>query len=213
MSSSQGVISGSIGSASLSGPQFLWGNSSSFQNSSPMVWSNSSSLATNFSGQSQLGEYSRINHPNYVNNTGLHSQRHHVGSAPPGDPSYLERQFSYVRESHDASYYVPGSVSSMNVPGMMSLGGSHNTNGFFEGGNSPNMGAMSPHHRSPMFPPTGMVLSSHFDMIGGDRGRIRRIENGVSQTDNKKQYQLDIDRILRGDDNRTTLMIKNIPNK
>ncbi|PKI33966.1 hypothetical protein CRG98_045644, partial [Punica granatum] len=30
---------------------------------------------------------------------------------------------------------------------------------------------------------------------------------------NKKQYELDIDRIMRGEDNRTTLMIKNIPNK
>lgn len=29
----------------------------------------------------------------------------------------------------------------------------------------------------------------------------------------KKQYELDIDRVFRGDDSRTTLMIKNIPNK
>ncbi|KAL7235700.1 hypothetical protein ACSBR1_019066 [Camellia fascicularis] len=31
--------------------------------------------------------------------------------------------------------------------------------------------------------------------------------------DNKKQFELDIDRIMRREDNRTTLMIKNIPNK
>jgi hypothetical protein len=171
-------------------------------------------MMTNFSGQSQPFDYSsRIHHPHYVGNNGLHLQRHHVGSAPSGDPSYLEKQFAYARESHDVPYYVPGSVSSMNVSGMMSLGGSHHTNGFLDNG-TPNMGPMSPHHhRTPMFPPSGMILSSHFDMIGGDRGRFRRMDNGVSQADNKKQYQLDIDRILRGDDNRTTLMIKNIPNK
>jgi len=35
----------------------------------------------------------------------------------------------------------------------------------------------------------------------------------VNQAENKKQYQLDVDKISRGEDTRTTLMIKNIPNK
>lgn len=43
--------------------------------------------------------------------------------------------------------------------------------------------------------------------------RSRRNEGNSSQTDNKKQFELDIERIARGDDKRTTLMIKNIPNK
>ncbi|CAJ1838089.1 unnamed protein product [Sphenostylis stenocarpa] len=44
------------------------------------------------------------------------------------------------------------------------------------------------------------------------RTRNRRNE-GVSNLADKKQYELDIDRIKRGEDDRTTLMIKNIPNK
>jgi len=46
-----------------------------------------------------------------------------------------------------------------------------------------------------------------------DRIRSRRSDAGSSQTDNKKQFELDIDLIMHGEDSRTTLMIKNIPNK
>jgi RNA recognition motif-containing protein len=45
-----------------------------------------------------------------------------------------------------------------------------------------------------------------------DRARIRRIES-PSQVESRKQYQLDLEKIISGDDPRTTLMIKNIPNK
>lgn len=44
-----------------------------------------------------------------------------------------------------------------------------------------------------------------------ERGRINR--QNASQMDNKKQFQLDLDKITNGEDSRTTLMIKNIPNK
>lgn len=46
-----------------------------------------------------------------------------------------------------------------------------------------------------------------------DRIRSRRSDSGSSQADNRKQFELDIDRIMHGEDSRTTLMIKNIPNK
>lgn len=46
-----------------------------------------------------------------------------------------------------------------------------------------------------------------------ERGRNRKIESGGNQIDNKKQYQLDLEKIMSGGDTRTTLMIKNIPNK
>lgn len=45
-----------------------------------------------------------------------------------------------------------------------------------------------------------------------ERVRSRRNEGSSDQAD-KKQYELDIERIVQGEDNRTTLMIKNIPNK
>lgn len=46
-------------------------------------------------------------------------------------------------------------------------------------------------------------------------GRVRRISHGktVSCHTDEKKYELDIDSVLRGEDCRTTLMIKNIPNK
>ncbi|KAH7415067.1 hypothetical protein KP509_14G026200 [Ceratopteris richardii] len=210
--------SASAGSPSLSGPQFLWGsNSSNYQQSATQnSWSNPP-VNHNYNaaglGQSQplgLGQsqaFGYTGNSRYVNN-GLSSLRHHVGSAPSGDPSFLERHFGYFRESPDSSYF--------NQTGMMSLSGTHagslGNSTMFEGATSPSLGMMSPRRKN-MFPPSGIMMGGYFDMIGVDRGRIRRTDSTASQSDNKKQYQLDIDRILRGEDSRTTLMIKNIPNK
>eukprot|EP00250_Pteridium_aquilinum_P017246 c23527_g1_i2 orf=613-3420(-) len=220
--------SASGGSPSLSGPQFLWGNSSPYQqNAAPAAWSNPPPVSHNFNpvghGQSQPFGYSG-NHLRFASN-GLPSPRHHVGSAPSGDPSFLERQFAYLRESPETSFFNPGSVAAMSIPGstgtrMMSLGGAHSlntgslgTNGLFEAGSSPSLGMISPHRRNHMFQTSGLMMGGYFDMLSADRARIRRTDSSVSQADNKKQYQLDIERILRGEDIRTTLMIKNIPNK
>jgi RNA recognition motif-containing protein len=46
-----------------------------------------------------------------------------------------------------------------------------------------------------------------------DRAKSRWIDNNGSQVDSKKLFQLDLDKIKSGEDTRTTLMIKNIPNK
>ena len=46
-----------------------------------------------------------------------------------------------------------------------------------------------------------------------ERGRSHQVDNNGSQLDSKTQYQLDLDKIVRGEDTRTTLMLKNIPNK
>lgn len=48
-------------------------------------------------------------------------------------------------------------------------------------------------------------------MVGLNRSR--RVDYSVNQIGNNKQYQLDLDKIVSGEDTRTTLMIKNIPNK
>ncbi|KAG0495639.1 hypothetical protein HPP92_000330 [Vanilla planifolia] len=55
-------------------------------------------------------------------------------------------------------------------------------------------------------------LPSGYD-VSVERVRNRQSDGIACQTDNKKQFELDIDRIIRGEDSRTTLMIKNIPNK
>lgn len=58
------------------------------------------------------------------------------------------------------------------------------------------------------------VGSGSFDGTANERGmRARRSDSSAGQGDNRKQYELDVDKIMRGDDSRTTLMIKNIPNK
>jgi hypothetical protein len=76
-----------------------------------------------------------------------------------------------------------------------------------------NVGFQSQQQRSMVFPGRGQMIPmiNTFD-APGERARSRRNEGSTSQAD-KKQYELDIDRILQGEDNRTTLMIKNIPNK
>ena len=65
-----------------------------------------------------------------------------------------------------------------------------------------------------MFPTRGQMIPmmNSFDSPN-ERARNRRNEGSSSQPDNKKQFELDIDQIVRGEDKRTTLMIKNIPNK
>lgn len=74
-----------------------------------------------------------------------------------------------------------------------------------------NVGFQSHHQmyqgRGQMVPPSSSYEAPNEIM------RTRRNEGGSNPGDNKKQYELDIDRIMRGEDNRTTLMIKNIPNK
>jgi hypothetical protein len=61
--------------------------------------------------------------------------------------------------------------------------------------------------RSPM-----MRVSTSYDATN-DRIRSRRHDGNAAQSENKKQFDLDLDRIANGEDSRTTLMIKNIPNK
>ncbi|KAG5223731.1 protein MEI [Salix suchowensis] len=67
-----------------------------------------------------------------------------------------------------------------------------------------------------MFPGRNSMISMHHHLVSpNERVRNlshRRIESNSNHSD-KKLFELDIDCILRGEDNRTTLMIKNIPNK
>ncbi|KAK7394298.1 hypothetical protein VNO78_14820 [Psophocarpus tetragonolobus] len=73
-----------------------------------------------------------------------------------------------------------------------------------------NLGLHFHNQRDLMFPRRNHMINS-FE-THKQRARNHRNE-GVSNLDDKKQYELDIDRIKKGEDNRTTLMIKNIPNK
>ncbi|KAK6142296.1 hypothetical protein DH2020_022644 [Rehmannia glutinosa] len=83
--------------------------------------------------------------------------------------------------------------------------------GNFTDSGSPSSRLMSMSRNGSLFYGNGSFGAASNDGII-DRGRSRRSESG-SQMDNKKQYQLDLEKIVNGDDSRTTLMIKNIPNK
>ncbi|KAK8622417.1 hypothetical protein V6N13_117334 [Hibiscus sabdariffa] len=62
------------------------------------------------------------------------------------------------------------------------------------------------HSKSSVYNGRGQSISPH------EHARSRRNEGSMNLVD-KKQYELDIERIIRGEDKRTTLMLKNIPNK
>lgn len=167
--------------------------------------------------------------PSHMMNTVLplhhHHHHHHVGSAPAVNPSLWDRRHSYAGQSADASAFHPGSLGSMGFTGSSTLHplelAPHNifphvsTNCVDPSMSSLNVGMPSPQQRCHMFPGRSPMIpmSSSLDAPPNERVRSRRNDLNSNQVDNKKQYELDIDRIIRGGDTRTTLMIKNIPNK
>ncbi|KAJ6748315.1 RNA RECOGNITION MOTIF-CONTAINING [Salix purpurea] len=147
---------------------------------------------------------------------------HHVGSAPAVNPSLWERQHTFSGESPEASSFHLGSLGSgfagSSPPHPMEIS-SHNI--FSRGGRScMDMTKGTVLSSSPqmchMFPGRNSMISMP-SSFGSPNERVRnlshrRIESNSNHSD-KKLFELDIDCILRGEDNRTTLMIKNIPNK
>ncbi|XP_061357131.1 protein MEI2-like 1 isoform X2 [Gastrolobium bilobum] len=147
---------------------------------------------------------------------------HHVGSAPVVTASPWERQRSYLGESPDASGFRLGSLGSAGFHGswQMHPPDFSSRNIFSHGGGNgteltSNAGLGSPKQLSHVFPGRLPLTSmSKFDSTNERMRNLyhRRSEANTNNAD-KKQYELDLGRILRGEDNRTTLMIKNIPNK
>ncbi|EEF42723.1 RNA-binding protein, putative [Ricinus communis] len=154
---------------------------------------------------------------------GSSQNHHHVGSAPSGVP--LERRFGFLPESPETTFMSPVAFGGMGLGRnggsfMMNLGVRAPMNGvaiprnISENGSS-SYRMMSSPRLSPVFlgnaPYPGVAPTA----IEGftDRGRSRRVESNGNQADSRKQFQLDLDKIISGEDTRTTLMIKNIPNK
>ncbi|KAL8506276.1 hypothetical protein ACS0TY_017228 [Phlomoides rotata] len=222
LSSSPGPISpfdyskpSSVGT--LSGPQFLWGSPSvhSEQINSSSAWSSS------LKGHPFPSSGQGIGFPYTTQHGPLLGSHHHVGSAPTG--YQLERHFGFYPESPETSYINKAAFGSTNfgrnsgnhamnvgIPGAaMNIGVAFAGN--FADSGSPSSRMISMPRNSPLYYGNGSFGATSSDgMI--DRGRSRRSDSG-SQMDNKKQYQLDLEKILNCEDTRTTLMIKNIPNK
>ncbi|KAL0542702.1 hypothetical protein IC582_017776 [Cucumis melo] len=197
----------------FSGPQSLWGSQNSYsESSSSSAWSRSYAnhhFLSNGNGQTLPFPSRQTSFFSSTPNAHLH----HVGSAPSGIPS--ERHFGYFPESPDTSLMGPGA--------FRGLGSSPHA--------SVNTASTIPRNMSEIHPSSFQMMSSSMlnPMISGsvpylgllpnsldglnERGRSRWIENNGNQLDIRKQFQLDLDKIKAGEDTRTTLMIKNIPNK
>ncbi|KAK6924601.1 Mei2-like, C-terminal RNA recognition motif [Dillenia turbinata] len=206
------------GSCPLHGHTRMWNNSNSYQHppSSPVIWPNPPSI---FNG---IHAHCPPQHPGFprlpshlLNTPPLH--HHHVGSAPAINPSLWDRRHGFMAESSEASGFHIGSLENIGFPGTSPLHleiASHNL--FAQAGGkcmelTSNLGLCSPQQMGHMFPGRNSMTSVG-NTFGSPMERVRGRRSEANSVD-RKQYELDIDRILRGEDTRTTLMIKNIPNK
>ncbi|KAK9150820.1 hypothetical protein Syun_009129 [Stephania yunnanensis] len=214
------ITSSASGIGTLSGPQFLWGSPTPFaEHGTTNAWP-APAVGHSFSPNGQGHGF------HYPNRSGpfLGSAHHHVGSAPSG--VHFERHFGFFPESPETSYMSPpvnyGGMGFNRNEGnfMMNMGTRATVNsGASLSGNMPENGSafrvMPSSRMGPLYMGSGPYLGPGASSIEGlaERGRSRRVESNGSQIDSKKQYQLDLDKIINGEDIRTTLMIKNIPNK
>ena len=205
------------------GASHMWNGSNLHQQASPnnMLWQKTASFGNNAQGLPQMSSFART--PQHMLRT--QQMDHHVGSAPVVTASPWERKISYLGESPNASGFHLGS------PGNGAFHGSwqmrpmtcspHNNMFSHVGGNgaelSSSAGQNSPDLLSHAFygrqhPKTTM---SKFDPVYEQMINLysRKSEANTTNNADKKQYELDLGRILLGEDSRTTLMIKNIPNK
>ncbi|CAN1790561.1 Protein MEI2-like 4 [Linum perenne] len=199
---------------------YSWNNSTSVHQkpANHMIWPNSGSFVNGHRAHplSHLNGLPRA--PTAMLNTG--PAPHHVGSAPAVNPSMWDCQHAYSGESPDPSSFHLGSHGSMGFassspPHPMEMA-SRNIFSHVNGNCvdiTKSAGIRSPQQMCHLFPGRNQMPSS----LDSPNERVRnlshrRMESNSNQSD-KKQYELDTERISRGEDSRTTLMIKNIPNK
>lgn len=193
--SSLGLSTSNGSVETLSGPQFLWGNPNPYMDS-PGSSSNSHNLSLSGQFTSFIGKTS--------------TSAHVVGSAPPGYP--LHRQLDHFCESPEASFMGSaasfGGGSSVKVvnPRGVSQG-----NLFENNNNNNSFPILSPPRLNPVFLGGGMYPS--FSPTGMEELNERIRSRRISEIESRKLFHIDLDKILIGEDSRTTLMIKNIPNK
>lgn len=215
--------SGNGSCTTLHGNHIVWNNSNSHQHhpTGPMIWPNSPSFVNGVHAHRfpHVPGFPRV--PLMLNSAS--PVHHHIGSAPAVNHSLWDRRHVYPGESPETSSFHLGSVGSVGFPGSspsrpMEIA-SHNIFSHVSGNcvdMTKSVGLRSPQQMCHIFPGRNPMISmpASFDS-SGERVRNlshRRNESNSNYAD-KKQYELDTDRILRGEDIRTTLMIKNIPNK
>ncbi|XAR64332.1 hypothetical protein NMG60_11024630 [Bertholletia excelsa] len=217
-----GFVSSGNGSCPPPGHHFMW-SASSCPQPQGLMWPGSPTFINGVSTAHtppQFHGFPRA--PSHMMNTFLPVNNQHMGPAPSVNPSLWDRQHAFAGESPETGFH-PASLRNIRIPSnsphhleFVSQNVCHQVNGTCMDLPIPskNVGLHSHQQRCLMFPGRGQIfpVMSSFDSLN-ERARNRRNESNSNQADNKKQFELDIDRIMRGEDNRTTLMIKNIPNK
>ncbi|XP_063949455.1 protein MEI2-like 4 isoform X1 [Daucus carota subsp. sativus] len=188
-------------------------NSNSFQQfpTSPMGWTNSLPLAN---GTQKLPGLSRsstnvlntVSHSHDMMNKVSHTRLYHDGSLPVSNLSRWNNEHAYMESIGRLGLH--NKVSDIAPRNYL-----HDENHIGKFINS----TMSPPQRLSDFVPGVNLVASAPTSFGAPKERMRNQSNWRSEADSchadKMKYELDIDRVLRGEDSRTTLMIKNIPNK
>ncbi|CAN4082112.1 unnamed protein product [Withania somnifera] len=207
----------------LSGPQFLWGSPKLHPQQSNSSAQKTESLGNGFPFSGQGDRFSLSNHPKSFLNSSLHHQHHlhHVGSAPSGLP--FDRHFGFYPDSSISSPGFRGmGIGPRDGSLMVNYGARTTLNAGvalprnMSDNGSPGFGMMSSQRLSPLLLGNGHFSGHAASSFEGmtERSRTRRVDNSNgNQMENKKLFQLDLDKIRCGEDTRTTLMIKNIPNK
>ena len=208
----------------LSGPQFLWGSPKLHAENGNPAWPRTA-VGHQFTStvKGQLLPHSGHHGP-FIGSSHHHHHHHHVGSAPSGVP--LQRQFGFFPESPETSLLNPVVYGSMglgrsdgklvaNMAPRPAISAGIPLSGSMSDNSSSNFNMMSSPRLSPVFLGNGLFPGLQPRSIDGlaEQGRMRRVENSGNLVDSKKQFQLDLEKIINGEDTRTTLMIKNIPNK
>lgn len=213
-----GFGSSGNGNCHIPGP-YSWTNSN--QQDSTLMWPNSFPYTNGISNtQSPSRIQGLARRPSHAMNSLISMNNHHVGSAPAVNP-FLDRRNNYPVGSPEPSGFHQGSLGNMRLSGSPLHHMEYMSHNIFPrvAGNcmelpipSRNVGLHSHQQRCMVYPSRGQInsLPNSFEHPN-ERPRGPRNDN-TSQAD-KKQYELDIGRISRGEDTRTTLMIKNIPNK
>ncbi|KAG7547080.1 RNA-binding domain superfamily [Arabidopsis suecica] len=160
---------------------------------SEFLWGSPSSSAWPVNPFSSNGKNHKF--PNSAQNGSLH-QLHHVGSAPSG---------FFPRSPETSSMAFRGASGHMNAQRNLRETSSPS----FKMLSSPRLSQLFTGNGSYHLPvPTMASIDDPFEV-----GRNQQFDSNVNQVDIKIQFQLDLSKIMRGEDPRTTLMIKNIPNK
>lgn len=208
----------------INGHQYIQNNSNINFRQPPgsLLWQNSPSFVNGIPAPPpQLHGLPRG--PSHMMNNFVPLHHHHVGSAPALNPSLWGRRTTYAGDCMEAPSFHPGSLGNMGFSGssqMHPFGISshniypHDCRNCIDPPTSAHVGSLSPQQRSHILHGRNSLNSAAASYDSpGERIRSRRCDANASQPDNKKQFDLDISRIIRGEDSRTTLMIKNIPNK